>query len=229
MQGKWAKDDENEVDEKRLVKNFKNISLSDAELNYLLKRVTGYIRRRYTSLSSEADDIASEAVIRACKKIDSLQDEAKFFGWVKGIARHIALEQIGEAKQLPVHSRDAAWGYTNDESPEEVEALQEQAGFDDEAWLRTGALKEALALLSEEQQAVITLRIDEQHSAQEVGEMLGKSDANVRQIEFRACRKMHEYLVSSGYADLFPSRPQPKKRPSIPAPVKTLTSLPASA
>jgi RNA polymerase sigma factor (sigma-70 family) len=227
MQNKWAKGYEIEIDKVRLVKNFKNGNLSDNELIFLLSQITRYIRRCHTMLSSEADDIASEAVFEAYKDIDSLQDEAKFIPWVKGIARYIALKQLKQARQMSVCSRDAALGYTNEGSPEEVKALQEQAGSDDEAWLRTMALADAYASLSEEQKAVITLRIDEQRSYQAIAKQLDKPESNVRQIEFRACLKMYKYLVSGGYADMFPPRREPKKRLSSPAPVKTLTSLSA--
>ena len=86
MRTKWTEGDENGIDKGRLVKNFKNDNLSDSELFFLLSQITRYIRRCHTALSSEADDIASEAVFEAYKKIDSLKDEAKFFPWVKGIA-----------------------------------------------------------------------------------------------------------------------------------------------
>ena len=227
MQSKWFTDFE--VNELQLIANFKNGDLHDNELNYLLSHITKYIRRSHNSLYSEAEDVASEAVVKAYDNINGLKDDALFFAWVKGIARHVVLHRLRELKQLPLQSRDALLGTTNDESPKEVQALQEQVGFDDEAWLRTTALKEAFASLSEEQQVIIALRIDEQKPSKEVAVLLNLSDANVRQKEVRACRKMREYLTLNGYADLFPTGTRRCRQPAKPVPAASTASLSAGA
>ncbi len=174
-------------------------------------QITSYIFRCHAPFSWEADDIASQAVMTAWQKTDSLQDESKFIPWIKGIARNIVLKKCAHAKQLSVVSRNAFSGNGNDESPEEIRVRQEEEGFDDESILRSIVLDEARATLSQLEQNVIRLRFDDQYSSAEVAKMLNISDDNVRQISPRACRKMLSYLELSDYADLFCKAPFSKK------------------
>ena len=218
----------NEIDEAKLVFNFKNGNLSDTELSYLLNHIKRYICRSHNRSFFDPDDVASEAVLKAYMGIEGLQDDANFFCWAEGIARNIILKLYRDAKRLPTQSRDGASGCSNPESPAEMQALQEAEGFNDEAWLRRTYLEEARASLSEEYQRVITLRIDEQWPSKEVAELIGKSDDNVRQMERRACRKMREFLLSKGCADMFDVARRGQKPLKASSPTKSATSLSAN-
>ena len=211
MQKDWMDDDETVIDEAALVTHFKAGTMSNAELRFLTRRLTNFVRGNYSALFGEADLIASQTILQAFRYIGALQDLSSFYGWAIVIASRLAVKRCKELQRLPTQSRDAAPVHTNIESPEEAQALWKQTGFNDDKLLRRMALKEAFLSLTEEQQQVLFWRFFGQHPLKEIAMMIDKKDDATRQIESRACRKMRDFLVTHGYADLFISEAEVRK------------------
>jgi RNA polymerase sigma-70 factor (ECF subfamily) len=62
-----------------------------------------------------------------------------------------------------------------------------------------GHLKEAMEVLTDEQQSVITLRLIEEKPVREAAEILGKSEEAVRQLQVRALRALRAYFAEHHY------------------------------
>lgn len=195
------------IDEGQLIKNFKAGTTTSAEQSFLVKWLKRFIHKKHRKMFCEADDIAVDALLEAYEDINSLHDNAKFYGWLATITTRVVIKSATYIKKHPTISRDASPVLTNEMCPAEVEALSKMIGFtdSDEEMLRRWALEGALAKLTEEERTFIHLRRAEQLTSEEVAEQTGKTAAAVRQMELRAFQKLFKHLVENGDWDLFVS------------------------
>jgi RNA polymerase sigma factor (sigma-70 family) len=133
-----------------------NIDLN-AEFARALPIVTRYL---YRYVGSEAEDVASDACIKALKNLDKYDGRAKFSTWLVTIARNTALDAI--RKHKPIYTDNAVFlenhggSYEIDDAPDYTE------------------LHAAIASLSEKHQEVIQLHYIEGLKYREIAERIGK-------------------------------------------------------
>lgn len=64
---------------------------------------------------------------------------------------------------------------------------------------RRALVHSAVARLPDVQRQVVVLRFGHERSCREVAEQLGKSEAAVKQLTYRAVNRLREILVEAGY------------------------------
>ncbi|HWO72945.1 MAG TPA: sigma-70 family RNA polymerase sigma factor [Dehalococcoidia bacterium] len=158
------------------------------------------VHRRVSALVSnqqEADDITSEAFLRAWNAIDRFEDrDVSILAWLSTIAQRLAFKQL--SKRRPSLSLDdVSLEADGRESPEEVAERAVQAA----------RLRRALVELPHLQREVLSKRFLEQLSYDEVGTALGKPVGTVRVIQHRALRALRSVL--SRTTDMEGAKPAP--------------------
>jgi RNA polymerase sigma-70 factor (ECF subfamily) len=145
----------------------------------------GYARRRLTR-RDEADDAVSETFARAYTRIDAFHWEgAGFNGWMFGILRNVVLE---------AHRRDRINGKRLMARMENDEDLLHDLLLNEEF----GAVREAFACLSPEDQEVLELRVVAGLAADEVAAVVGKRAGAVRMAQSRALTRLRAVLQTGG-------------------------------
>jgi RNA polymerase sigma-70 factor (ECF subfamily) len=158
----------------------------------LYDRTVSEVYRFALSLTHDharAEDVTSETYRRALRGIGSYEDRGKpFVAWLLTIARNLvrdAARRNGRETALMEHDQPvAAWPGDGAVKAEERRALQR-----------------ALARLPASQRRVIVLRYGHEWSCREVGERMGKSEAAVKQLSYRAVQRLRELMGEEGFGD----------------------------
>ncbi|MEX0617266.1 MAG: sigma-70 family RNA polymerase sigma factor [Candidatus Woykebacteria bacterium] len=130
-----------------------------------------------------AEDLAQEVFIRVYRSIGSYNKEkGSFTSWLYRIAHNLLVDYYRGKKTLSLKEGIEA-SYSEDwlEKLDRDEKLQK--------------VKEALTLLPSDYHEVVVLRFFEDLSVEEVAEIVGKSEENVRVIQHRAIRKLKEVII----------------------------------
>lgn len=168
--------------EKRLVARFQ---AGDGEALAALfelhvDRVYAYARHLLGN-REDAEEVTSEAFLRAFERAASFRGECPFRGWLFGIARHLCLDRQRQPRLLLL----------------ETETLERQTDAGrGAAQMETGVtVRQALAELPEEYRLVLTLCDVEEWEAKEVAAMLEKSLAATKSLLYRARRALRARLT----------------------------------
>lgn len=126
---------------------------------------------------AEAQDLTQEVFLRALKSLDRYQATgAPFRAYLGTIARNL-LRDRWRRRSYPTADLDTV------PEPPETNPGPEQLAL---ASSDQQFIEEAFLTLQEDHQTVIRLRILESRSSSEVGEMMGRSPAAIRQLQRRA-------------------------------------------
>ena len=148
-------------------------------LDRIYKYVLGHLGERMT-----AQDITEEVFLKAWKAIDSCKGrEQTFSAWLYRIARNHLIDYLRRRRRLQT-------------TEIRMESL---AGIDDvgqemELKLEQQRLLEAISVLPDNQRQVIILKFVEGMDNREVGQIMGKSEGNIRVIQMRALRALRHRL-----------------------------------
>lgn len=131
---------------------------------------------------SDAEDAVSDAVLKAWKSIDKLQDKEAFEAWIFSILKFTLSDKIS----LYIKDRDRG---------ERIKAreLSDASSSFKPASLTT-ELTEALSVLSEEDREIVLLSVIGGFTGKEISEMTGISAGTVRSKISRSLAKMREFL-----------------------------------
>lgn len=127
-----------------------------------------------------AEDLTADTFAKAWKNLDSF-DFSQPRPWLYKIAQNLLTDYWRKQKALPL------------DEPELLPADTDTAASLDRQ-LTGEWVKAALDKLSEPMRSVITMRFMLGYSARRTGQALGLSESNVRIIQYRALKKMKEYL-----------------------------------
>ena len=132
----------------------------------------------------EAEDVMQEAFLTAFTKLDTFKGEVTFGAWLKRIVINKSLTQLKKNNRyqevkMEVHS---------DMSIESEEAI-------DYAGLQASKVMEVLNSLKDNYRVVLTLNLIEGYDYEEISEILGYSNENVRTTISRAKKKLKQLLV----------------------------------
>jgi len=135
---------------------------------------------------AEAEDVAQEALFRACRKFDKLRDGKSFRGWLVRMTFRLALDRRRSARRR--EERETRWALPELRPPvqtvEEIAASQE---FEER-------LGRALDQLPSRLRVVILLAGMEGHSLEEAAEMVGVPVGTVKSRLFTARKRLAEKL-----------------------------------
>jgi RNA polymerase sigma-70 factor, ECF subfamily len=132
---------------------------------------------RYAGNSSEAEDIAQEALLRAWRRRSTLRDGARRKEWLATIVRN-------EAFRLHARVR-----------PDPVETVELGQGAEDElvvAAVERADIRAALARLSESERELLALRYDEDLTQAAIASRLGIPEGTVKVRLHRARAKLKQ-------------------------------------
>lgn len=157
-------------------------------MNQLVVRHHAAAYRVALSLVSDADlaqDVAQDAFLKAFRGLDGFRGDAAFRTWLLTIAANAArgaLRRVVRRKETNLE--DSPPPESGELSPEDRAALEEEAE-------RARAM---LAKLPEKQRLSVQLRIDEDLSFREIGEVIGSSEGAARVNYFHGIRRLRELM-----------------------------------
>jgi RNA polymerase sigma-70 factor (ECF subfamily) len=135
-----------------------------------------------------AEELAQETFVRAYKSLNTLRDEAKLSTWLFGIAKNIAREALrqrrSERTQVELSDREVLEMRASQPSPA-ADLLDKEL---------SNVVRHALLKLDEDQRLVFTLKVYQQRSYDEIGEITGFSIPKIRNDLHRARIEMRRRL-----------------------------------
>lgn len=151
--------------------------------------VLGYLR---ANGASEPEDVLSETFLQVARDLARFDgDERGFRAWVFSIAHHRLLDAARGAARRPVDP------VAEPPEPKRAEAADDAAT---EALAKIGAreVREVLAVLSEDQRAVLTLRILGDLTVADVATAIGKRPGAVKALQRRGLAAVQRELERRG-------------------------------
>jgi RNA polymerase sigma-70 factor (ECF subfamily) len=149
----------------------------------LAPRVLGYLR---ANNAPDPEDVLSEVFLQVARDISRFEgDEAGFRSWVYTIAHHRLIDARRHSARRPV-----------DLSPEPPEPTGRADDAAEEALARIGVeeVHRVLASLSDEQRAVLLLRVLADMSVEDVAKAVGKRPGAVKALQRRGLAAVQRQL-----------------------------------
>lgn len=174
--------------EKRLIVRFQagEAQALNALFELHVDRVFAFARHLLGS-PDDAEEVVSEAFLRAFERAASFRGECPFRGWLFGITRNLCLDRLRQPRLLLLE-------------PSEAERLTD--GGASANGIETGlAVRCALAELPEEYRLVLLLCDVEEWDAKEVAAMLEKPLSATKSLLYRARRALRARLTESWQDD----------------------------
>lgn len=136
---------------------------------------------------AEAEDVVQEALLRLSRALDSGEEIASPRGFVATVTTRLAIDELRSARARRER-------YVGDWLPEPVltGGPEDPAARAEMADSLSTAMLVLLERLSPEQRAALLLHDVFDYGYEEVAAIIGKSEANVRQLTSRARRHVHE-------------------------------------
>lgn len=131
----------------------------------------------------DAEEVTSDAFVRAFERAATFRAECPFRGWLFGITRNLCIDRKRQPRLLLLE-------------PDENERLGD-AGVSVERMETSLAVRRALAELPEEYQLVLNLCDVEQWDAREVAFMMERSVQATKSLLYRARRAMRASLAEA--------------------------------
>lgn len=142
---------------------------------------------RIVDNSADAEDVMQESFIEAFRKIDSFRGEGEFIGWLKRIAINNSINFI--RKQRRIVSLDEA----NLDIPNPSEG---EAEISENIFCQVEEIRNAMDQLNAKYKVVLSLHLLEGYDHEEIAEILGTTNGNVRTRYSRAKQKLMQIIMS---------------------------------
>jgi RNA polymerase sigma-70 factor (ECF subfamily) len=146
---------------------------------------------RITGCNDVAQDVVQESFIRLFRKwTGDLEPSPMLSAWLFRVAHNMAVDAVRKrSRRADVEYRHA------EEQPETIEPSLGQSGHGGEQALRA---ESALQALSSREQQLVILKVYEEKTYKEIGEITGLSAGNVGYILHHAMKKMSLVLKQDG-------------------------------
>jgi len=135
----------------------------------------------------DAEELAQDTFVKAFQSIASYRGSSKFSTWLYRIAYNGAITMLRKRK-VELYSLDEQRLTDQDE----LDINNRLTEIDQEAL--AGSLKKALATLPEDDQVLVTLFYYEDQRMEDIAQITGLSESNVKVKIHRARKKMYGYL-----------------------------------
>lgn len=132
----------------------------------------------------EAEDIMQEAFLTAFTKLDTFKGEVTFGAWLKRIVINKSLTQLKKNNKY----QDVKMEVIAEESNEIEEAVDYSA-------LQANKVLDVLNSLKDNYRIVLNLNLIEGYDYEEIAQILGYTNENVRTTISRAKKKLKQQLV----------------------------------
>lgn len=157
-------------------------SLVDAYKDLVFVLVLKIVRNR-----EEAEEVSQDTFLKAYHSLASFKNESKFSTWIYKIAYNAAISRIRK-KSLITSSIDdyVVENYSIDTLQENLEAIDENE--------RLSLLKQAVSKLSQDEQLLIDLFYFNDQSIDEICQITGLTDSNVKVKLHRIRKKLYSNM-----------------------------------
>ena len=165
----------------------------------VIDSVHGYLYGKLKRDHDAIQDLVSEVFLRVTDKLSTFGMESSFKTWVFGIAKNVFLEYLRVKKQKAKTELTIAWEEVDQRTLEQMkhqyqEIVEREKAIRAEEFI---ILKKAIDTLSDEQQEVIFLRFTEALSIKHVAAILDKSEASIKNLQYRAFLKIKEFFAGN--------------------------------
>jgi RNA polymerase sigma factor (sigma-70 family) len=143
---------------------------------------------RIVDNSADAEDVMQESFIEAFRKIDTFRGEGGFGGWLKRIAVNNSINFIRKRKNI-VSIED-----TNPEIPDPAE---DEAAISENIFCQLEEIRNAMNQLNASYKLVLSLHLLEGYDHDEIAEILGTTNGNVRTRFSRAKQKLLQLIMNA--------------------------------
>jgi RNA polymerase sigma-70 factor, ECF subfamily len=162
-----------------------------------------YVRRIYgfalahTSSREDAEDVTAQTFERALARIAGYEDRGvPFSAWLFRIASNLLVDRARRKRGILLLGDDELMefdprGKEVDETPVAVM----------ERWERANWLLQHVDSLIPDQQQAIELRFWQEHSFAEIGAHMGRSEAAVKQLVYRAVRILRTHIEQEAHGN----------------------------
>jgi RNA polymerase sigma factor (sigma-70 family) len=179
-----VRSDRSLADEARLVQQAKS---GDADAfarlyDAYLPRVYRYVHFRVAD-DQTAEDLTAQVFLNAWEHLERFKAEAPFLAWLYTIARNQVIDHYRTRR--PSVSLEQVAALPSGRRPVDEEV---QAHFDEQA------MREALQVLTEDQQQVLILRFIAELSTEEIAQMLHKRPGAVRALQMRGLQALEKSM-----------------------------------
>jgi RNA polymerase sigma-70 factor, ECF subfamily len=150
-----------------------------------LPMLRGFLRRY--AKNGEEHDLAHKALLRAFERLESFRGESGFRSWLMQLAKNVALNELRTVQP--------GTGMLASRELEEADLITRSLCTDRlVAREAKGRIARALSELPEKQQACVRLRIIEERSFAEIGELLGCSEETAKVNYHHGIKKVRAQL-----------------------------------
>lgn len=158
----------------------------DAYLDYIYRIVYGVVGRK-----EDAEDITSEFFIKFWQQADKYKSGSGHKGYMATMARNMAIDHIRKYKKEVLES------FSKDE--DEITVTEPVSNDDTEAEvLENIGIKEAIQMLSEDQQMVVNMKVLAQMTFAEISQSLNVPMGTVTWRYREAIKKLRRYGYYEG-------------------------------
>lgn len=178
-----------------------NIASSDEELissfingdqnafNFIVRKYQKkvyWIIRKMVLDHDDADDITQEVFLKVYRSLSDFRGESKFFTYLYKIAVNYSINHLNRNKKINSRKSDIDNSFirSDDKTADEIMISQD----------RTKLLEEAIDTLPAQQRAVFLLRYYDNHSYEEISNILNKSAGGMKANYFHAIKKLEKFL-----------------------------------
>ncbi len=154
--------------------------------------------------ADDAEDMVQETFLKAWRNLEGFQGDSSFSTWLYRLASNCCLDFLRSQKRRPTVSMT-----TEDEEGEEqtIEVADNSATPEEELLLKEeqSEIAQAMASLDEEQRQILTLRVVNDLSYTEIGEMLSLKEGTVKSRLARARENLRKKLLQIRNKSVSPS------------------------
>lgn len=131
----------------------------------------------------EAEDIMQEAFLTAFTKLDTFKAEVTFGAWLKRIVINKSLTQLKKKNRYEEVKMDVIPNY---------EIVEEKVDYSS---LKASSVVDKINSLKQNYQLILTLNLIEGYDYEEISEIMGYTNENVRTTISRAKKKLKQVLL----------------------------------
>lgn len=159
-----------------------------AAMEMLVRRNHGVVYRFLVSFlrdEDDASDVAQETFVKVLSRLDGFRGESSFRTWVLAIARNEGLRLVRSRGRRKEDAPDGMDGFADPSGPVDEQVLRED---------EVERVRVVLNRLPEKQRLSVSLRLFDEMSFREIGEVIGSSEGAARVNYHFGIGRLREWL-----------------------------------
>ncbi len=141
--------------------------------------------------AEEAEDVAQMVFIKAFQKLDTFKQTALFSTWLYRIAYNMSISELRKQKQRKYEVEGLDFEKLANNLPDDESAIEKEE--------MSILLQQAIEKLDPEDSALISLYYIQNQSVEQIAEITGLGQSNVKTKMFRIRKKLHSQLLAPQY------------------------------